>query len=225
LERLNKELMAANSASVPAVERQSVQSSDARIVELEALVLSLRDDLVASNGKATQNTLEAEAFSRRIRVLEQALLSAEHEAASAASRAECAEKALAVASAEAAAASSGSFPVGALAAEARAAEARAAEAEAIVMEAEEKLSRGIEAAKADRLEAESKLVHELELVRRELQRAEQSRAEMAADLNVANRKLNGATERIVLMTGSCARANPSERAQQRKPVMIADIVK
>lgn len=40
-----------------------------------------------------------------------------------------------------------------------------------------------------------------EALQRSLERAEQARAELAADLNVTNRKLQGATERIVLMTG------------------------
>ena len=65
-------------------------------------------------------------------------------------------------------------------------EAKAAEAEARVAEAETRLAKEREATAA---------------AQRDFERADQKRAELAADLNVANRKLNGATERIVLMTG------------------------
>lgn len=94
--------------------------------------------------------------------------------------------------------------VAALAEAAAASPAALAAAELRASEAEARLARECEAAQGVRKELEARLAQECEAVqgvRKELERAEQSRAELATDLNVANRKLTGATERIVLMTG------------------------
>ena len=78
-------------------------------------------------------------------------------------------------------------------------------AEQSALEAGTKLAQALATAEQRALEAEAKLARECELgqaVRKDLERAEQTRAELATDLNVANRKLAGMTERIVLMTGN-----------------------
>ena len=151
--------------------REGNEAHIARVIELEALVQGLRHELLASTEKAAKSASEADASSRKVSELEQKLHA------------------------------SGDAEESISSERVAAAEARASAAEALAKEAERELSRALDAAAAARMESESKLTRELEFARRELERAEQSRAEMAADLNVANRKLNGATERIVLMTG------------------------
>ena len=220
VDRLKKELQS-SSWDIEEDRQPAASADDGKLQELQSLVSELKRQLSESEAKAAAS--ESAAVAARARAAD---VSAELEGAAERSRAmegqvyvlkERLEEALAAGAeraAEAARAKEAEVEtiwLSKLKAQETDSRSRISELEALVQQLNETTA-AVRASSAGTAtnpriqELEALLSKEREVTAaaiRDCEKAEQKRAELAADLNVANRKLMGATERIVLMTGKC----------------------